>query len=60
MGLLSDLNRNEDWRLIYGLAESKRLKDQELILRSLAMYEARGKPSELPTRTVRSACGRLR
>ena len=42
MKLLSDLNRNEDWRLIYGLAESKRLKDQELILRSLAMYEEDG------------------
>ena len=37
--LLSELNRNEDWRLLFGLPENKRLKDQELILRSLAMYE---------------------
>ena len=39
MKLLSELNRSDSWRVLYGPAESKRLKDQELILRSLAMYE---------------------
>ncbi len=39
MRLLSELNSNESWRLLYGLPESRRLKDQELILRCLAMYE---------------------
>jgi hypothetical protein len=33
--LLDELNSNPDWRKIYG-APSKRLKDQELILRFLA------------------------
>lgn len=53
MRLLSDLNRNEDWRLVYGLAESKRLKDQELILRSLAMYED-GESYRAPMKTFLS------
>lgn len=45
--LLSELNRNSDWRCLYGLPENRRLKDQELILRSLAMYEE-GKRYERP------------
>ncbi len=36
--LLRKLNTNQAWRTMYGPV-SKRLKDQELILRSLAMYE---------------------
>ena len=35
--LLEKLNENEDWREIYG-TPSKRLKDQELILRFLALF----------------------
>ncbi len=35
---IRDLNRNEDWRLLYG-EPSPRLKDHELILRALAMEE---------------------
>lgn len=37
--VLAELNRNEDWRALYG-PESRRLKDQEMILRSLAMYDS--------------------
>lgn len=36
--LLSTLNKNEDWRVIYGKV-NKRFKDEELILRFLAMHE---------------------
>lgn len=36
---LHKLNKNEDWRTIYG-PESKRLRDVETILRFLAFYEA--------------------
>lgn len=36
--LLRQLNMYSDWRTLYGPA-SKRLKDQEMILRCLAMYE---------------------
>lgn len=35
--LLRDLNKNADWRAIYGL-EDGRMRDQELILRFLAFY----------------------
>lgn len=35
--LLLELSKNESWRMIYG-SLSKRLKDQELILRFLAFY----------------------
>ena len=35
--LLEDLDTNPDWRAIFG-ARSKRLKDQELILRFIALY----------------------
>jgi hypothetical protein len=38
--LIRDLNRNADWRLLYG-NESDRLKDQELILRFLAFFYGR-------------------
>ncbi len=36
-GLLSKLNENDDWRAIYGKV-SPRMKDQELILRFLALF----------------------
>lgn len=39
--LLSELNCNQDWRAVFG-RESNRLKDQELILRYLAMYQNYG------------------
>jgi len=38
LDLIKELNANEDWRAIYGPI-SRRLKDQELILRFLAMYK---------------------
>lgn len=38
LGLLRELNEHESWRQLYG-PRSKRLKDHELILRFLAMYE---------------------
>jgi hypothetical protein len=37
LDLIKELNSNEDWRAIYGPI-SRRLKDQELILRFLALY----------------------
>lgn len=37
--LLEELDQNEDWREVYG-RPSKRLKDQELILRFIALREA--------------------
>jgi len=36
--LISELNSNRDWRALYG-RKSDRFKDQELILRVLALYE---------------------
>lgn len=39
VNLLRDLNRHKNWRAMYG-AVNKRLRDQELILRCLAMYES--------------------
>lgn len=36
--LVKSLNSNENWRRIFGGKESTRLKDQELILRFLALY----------------------
>jgi hypothetical protein len=37
--LLAELNTNQDWRSIYGSADfDSRMKDQELILRFLALY----------------------
>ena len=38
MEMVRTLNSNEAWRIMYGKV-NRRLKDQELILRSLAMYE---------------------
>jgi len=38
IGLLGELNQINEWRTIFGL-ESNRMKDQELILRFMAMYE---------------------
>jgi len=38
LDLIKELNRNEDWRAIYGPI-SRRLKDQELILRFLALFK---------------------
>jgi uncharacterized protein with ParB-like and HNH nuclease domain len=35
--LLEELNANKEWRAIYG-PQSKRIKDQELILRFLALF----------------------
>lgn len=37
--LLVEMNRNDHWRAIFG-KESNRLKDQELILRFIAMHES--------------------
>lgn len=37
--LIEDLNRNEDWRALYG-SRSARVRDQELILRVLAFFLA--------------------
>lgn len=39
--LVKKLNENDDWRHVFG-PENKRLKDQELILRFLAMFESSG------------------
>lgn len=39
IGLIRDLNNNENWRSLYG-RRSLRLKDQELILRFFALYES--------------------
>src|SRR5262249_12864246 len=39
--LIKSLNQHENWRKIYG-KPSKRLKDQELILRFLALYYSSG------------------
>jgi len=36
--LLRDLNKNPEWRSIYGQAEDGRMRDQELVLRFLAFY----------------------
>jgi hypothetical protein len=36
--MLQCLNRNEEWRSIYGQEEDARMRDQELILRALAFY----------------------
>ncbi len=41
LDLIKELNANEDWRAIYGPI-SRRLKDQELILRFLALYKKSG------------------
>jgi hypothetical protein len=43
MDLTRELNDNEDWRAIYGEKKNRRLKDQELVLRALAMFTARDK-----------------
>ena len=40
LALLRELNDDQSWRLLYG-SKSKRLKDHELILRFLALYERR-------------------
>jgi len=37
------LNDDKSWRHIFGEKHNKRLKDQELVLRALAMFERRGK-----------------
>ena len=39
--LIRDLNKNADWRLLYG-KQSDRLKDQELVLRFLAFFFVKG------------------
>ena len=36
--LLGELNNNADWRRIYGPVVSKRLRDQEMILRFFSLY----------------------
>lgn len=36
--LLRDLNKNVEWRSIYGQEEDGRMRDQELVLRFLAFY----------------------
>lgn len=36
--LVEELNSNETWRRVFGSKKSKRLKDQELILRFFALY----------------------
>ena len=36
--LLHDLNKNPEWRFIYGKSEDGRMRDQELVLRFLAFY----------------------
>lgn len=37
--MVAELNKNVEWREIFGGPENKRAKDQELILRFFAMYE---------------------
>ena len=49
--LIETLDENENWRHIYG-ARSKRLKDQELILRFIALFEA-GSSYGKPDRTMK-------
>ncbi|HWK94979.1 MAG TPA: DUF262 domain-containing protein [Pseudolabrys sp.] len=41
MELTRDLNDNKDWRSIFGEKKNRRLKDQELVLRALAMFDQR-------------------
>lgn len=38
LSLLQELNQNEDWRALFGEVHS-RMKDQEVILRSIALYD---------------------
>lgn len=49
--LLEELDQNEDWREVYG-RPSKRLKDQELILRFIALREA-GEQYGNPDKTMK-------
>jgi hypothetical protein len=41
LDVVRDLNDNDDWREIFGEKYNRRLKDQELILRALAMFARR-------------------
>ncbi|MEY9299774.1 uncharacterized protein with ParB-like and HNH nuclease domain [Bradyrhizobium elkanii] len=41
IGLARELNDNADWRDIFGERKNRRLKDQELVLRALAMFDGR-------------------
>lgn len=37
LGLVQEINRNEDWRVLFGPVHS-RMKDQEAVLRAIALY----------------------
>lgn len=41
LNLVRELNEDENWRTIFGQKRQARLKDQELVLRALAMIERR-------------------
>jgi hypothetical protein len=49
LNCIRDMNDNDTWRLVFGKHRNSRLKDQELILRFLAMHE-RGERYTRPMR----------